>query len=143
MVSRVKISSAGELDALVGQHITGEIPEMRWQDSHGLFEFESELDALEAIQDVYYQRFLPAVDWSKTEIMSIETYRPYSCDLTCTIQVVEKMSAAGKPLFLMTDRGQWLASFGDDQPAMARDAAAAICVAALLSCGVDVQLERL
>ena len=44
-----RVKSLGELDALVGEHVMQEAPEVYWEDIHGYFQFHSEVEARQAI----------------------------------------------------------------------------------------------
>jgi hypothetical protein len=42
---------------MVGQFVIGEIPSIHWEDSQGFFRFDSEEEALESLNDIYFQLF--------------------------------------------------------------------------------------
>ena len=84
-------------DALVGTHVTGEAPEIMWEDSHGHFQFETEAEARQAIADPYYQQFLPEVDWAKTVVRQVRIFRPYCSDPAAIWAVVDKATTAHGP----------------------------------------------
>ena len=138
--SHRRIRSLCELDELVGEHITGEIPLTQWEDSHAVFRFDTEEEAREAINNPYYQLFLPDVDWSKTELIKISIYRRYSSDLFTAWEVVEKLGG-DKGLRLNKERGRWMAEFEGSQNAVARSVPVAICVAGLRAKGVKVEVD--
>ena len=46
---RMRVASLAQLDALVGEYVTGDEPEVAWQDSYGLFRFSTRDEAEEAI----------------------------------------------------------------------------------------------
>jgi hypothetical protein len=60
-----RVVSAADLEALIGEHVTGDGIEEYGVDPHGLFQFATEVEAHDALSDPLFQRFLPAVDWSK------------------------------------------------------------------------------
>src|SRR5688572_30652613 len=146
-----RISSIAELNALVGQYVTEEVPEKYWEDSHGYFQFHSELEARRAIRDPYYQRFLMAVDWSKTVIREVQVFRPYAADPEANWQMCEKAILRFGPMRLSREMGRWHAAFGIHAVGDARSPMITICLAALRATGVcfvidhdriDFQLER-
>ncbi len=140
----IRIASAADLDAFIGQHIIGAEPEVFWEDSHGHFQFDTEEEARLALKDPYYQRFLPDVDWAKTIVRKVLAYRPYCADPPLIWSVVEKASAMHGSLMIWREGGRWHAAFGFHPPADARTAAVAICLAALRACGLvlDVNHDR-
>lgn len=142
---RIRIASIAELDALVGVHVTGETPELWWEDSHGHFQFETEEEALIAIADPYYQRFLPDVDWSKTVVRQVKTFSPYCSDASAIWTVVDKATTAHGPLLTWREQGRWHAAFGSNADAEARTPNVAICLAALQACKLklDVNHDRI
>ena len=58
-IERIRVGSLSELDALVGSRLTGETPTIHWEDGHTHFVFSSVEEALESLQDPYYQHFKP------------------------------------------------------------------------------------
>jgi|GEM_PF-1302348 len=138
----IRIGSAAELDALVGQHITGEEPEIFWEDSHGQFQFDTEEEARRALVDPYFQRFLPDVDWSQTVVRQVCAYRPYCAEPGLIWLVIEKAAATYGSLVCWRDHGRWRASFGGHPPADARTSAVAVCLAALRACGFDTEVNH-
>lgn len=143
--NQIRIASVAELDALIGVHVTGETPEVMWEDSHGHFQFETEAEALIAIADPYYQQFLPDVDWSMTVVRQVRIYRRYSSDPFVLWSVVEKATAAHGVLQVWREMGLWCATFGSNPSATARNPAVAICLAALHACKLkfDVNQDRI
>ena len=143
--NRIRIASVAELDALVGIHITGETPEVMWEDSHGHFQFETEAEALIAIADPYYQQFLPDVDWAKTVVRQVKIYRLYCSDPGEICIVVDKATTAHGPLLTWREQGRWHAAFGSNADAEARTPSVAICLAALTACKIkfDVNHDRI
>ena len=144
-LNRIRVASAAELDALVGAHVTGEAPEVMWEDSHGHFQFETEAEALQAVADPYYQRFLPEVDWAKTVVRQVKIFRPYCSDPAVIWTVVDKATIAHGPLLTWREQGRWHAAFGSNADAEARTPAVAICLAALQACKLtlDVNHDRI
>jgi hypothetical protein len=139
IVHSPKIRSLTELDALVGELVVGETPSIHWQDSQGLFEFESEQEALDSLRDPFFQRFLPNVDWT-TAIVEVKSYRNYSSDLAAALEVVESLNLQGKKLILAKENGRWAAKFGTATGAASLNAMVAICVAALSATGIEAEL---
>ena len=137
-----RVTSVAELEWLVGTHVTGEVPEIYWEDSHGHFQFGTEDEAKAAVADPYYQQFLPAVDWSRTVIRKVQVYKPYCSDTAAFWQVVEKASEAHGPLSLGRRHGRWSAAFGKGAKKDARMASVAICLAALDVRGVLIEIDH-
>lgn len=136
------IATLLELDAFVGEHVAGELPEVYWEDSHGYFQFESEMEALRAICDPFYQRFLPDVDWSSTVVRQVRLYKRYSADPAANWQLVEKASGRFGPMLMWREHGRWHAAFGSHADADARTPTVAICLAALGAAGLSVKVEH-
>jgi hypothetical protein len=122
--------------------VTGEVPEVFWADSHGHFQFATEGEARDAVNDPYYQGFLPDVDWTQTVIRKINVYRSYCSDPVALWKVIEKASERLGPLSIVKKQGRWLASFGSARTMDARTAAVAICLAALDAGGVAVEINH-
>jgi len=139
---RVRIATLRELDALVGEHLAGEVPEVYWEDAHAVLRFETEYEAVEAMRKKKEQMNLPKVDWASTEIVQIKLYRPYSSDMGVAWTVIEKINTALHPLQMFRDKGQWHAAFGDDKISVARSSAVALCLAGLMAIGIEVELDR-
>lgn len=138
----IRVASATELDALIGQHVTYEEPEIYWEDSHGQFQFATEEEARRALHDPYYQRFLPEVDWTKTIVREVRAYRPYCAEAALIWIVVEKASLHCGSLGVWKDQGRWHAAFGPHPPGVARTANVAICLAALRACGIHPEVNH-
>ncbi len=138
----IRIASAADLDALVGQHVTGEAPEIYWEDSHGQFQFETEAEARRALHDPYYQHFLPEVDWTKTIVREVRAYRPYCAEAALIWVVVEKATANYGSLGVWRENARWYAAFGPHPPGIARTANVAICLAALRACGINPEVNH-
>lgn len=140
--STQRVSLAADLEALVGMHVTGELPDVFWADSHGHFQFATEHEARDAMNDPYYQQFLPDVDWTQTVIRKVNVYRPYCSDPAALWKVIEKASERHGPLSVVKKQGRWWASFGKAGTLDARTAAVAICLAALDAAGVGVEINH-
>jgi hypothetical protein len=137
-----RVKSAADLDALVGIYVTGEKPEVFWVDSHGHFQFATEADAREAVNDPYYQQFLPEVDWAQTVIQKVNAYRPYSSDPAILWTVVESAAEKHGVLSVFRKHGLWWAAFGKGEKKSSRTVAVAICLAALDAAGVEVEINH-
>jgi hypothetical protein len=136
-----KIRTLTELDALVGEFVIGEIPATHWEDSQGLFRFETEEEALESLNDIYFQLFLPNLDWSQTVFVEIKSYRRYSSEFACTIEVVEKLASEGRRLSVTKENGRWVADFGSARSATAWSLPVAICAASLQATGIKAEVD--
>jgi hypothetical protein len=141
-LTTVQISSAVELDALVGQRITDEDPEIYWEDSHGQFQFATEAEARRALMDPYYQRFLPDVDWSTTVIREVRAYHRYCADPDRIWTVIDKASTRWGAMFIWREFGRWRVAFGSNPSEDARTPAVAICLAALRAAGVLFEVHH-
>ena len=137
-----RVTSVAALEALVGAHVIGEVPEVFWEDSHGHFQFATRDEVKAAVADPYYQQFLPAVDWTHTVIREVKVYRPYCSDPATVWRVVEKAAEVHGPLSLGRKQGLWSASFGENAKADARMATVAICLAALEAGGIRVAINH-
>lgn len=133
MIPSSKVNSLAELDALVGEHIVRESPEIHWEDSHGTFQFETEAAARKALHDPYYQNFLPDVDWTTTMVREVRIYRCYASDPSAFWKMVAAATELAGPLQIKRERGQWAASFGTNGPICAHSPQIAVCLAALAS----------
>ena len=137
-----RVTTLAELDALVGEHIAMETPEVHWEDSHGTFQFDTEAQAQNAIRDPYYQNFLPDVDWTATRVRQVRIYRPCTTDPVPFWRMVATASEHYGTLALTRERGQWCASFGRGTESRAHSAQIAVCLAALSAKGVKVDLDH-
>ena len=117
-------------------------PEVYWEDSHGCFQFHSEIEARQALKDPYYQRFLPPLDWSHTVIREVRVYAPYSAELRVNWRLAEKAIGEYGPMLVWRDAGRWHAAFGSFSPGQARSPMVAICLGALSAGGVRVQVDH-
>lgn len=134
------MASPADLDALVGVNITRETPEVFWEDSHGHFQFDTEMEARRAIADPYYQRFLPDVDWSHMLVREVRNFRPYCTDPGASWALVEKATARFGSMLVSREHGRWHVAFGAHTSGSARTPAVAICLAALNAAGVAVDV---
>lgn len=137
-----RITCLSELNMLVGTYVTGERPETFWEDSHGYFQFHTEMEARRALSDPYYQRFLPNVDWSCTVIREVRIYRPYASDAVANWQMVEHAVRSHGPVVIWKQGGRWHAAFGTYPPGDGRVPMIAICLAALRACGMELQVDH-
>lgn len=138
---RMRVASLSQLDELVGKHVTGEVPETSWEDSNGLFHFETQNEARDAIRDSYYHRFYPQADWEHAEVVEVKRYHPYSSDLSVAWQVVEQMSSENLGLEMRREGRDWIASFGGNTAVAAQTAPLAICLAGLRTRSIDAVVE--
>jgi hypothetical protein len=138
----IRIASVAMLESLVGSRIVGEVPEVYWADSHGHFQFDTEEEARAAVNDPYYQQFLPVVDWSTTVIEEVRVYRPYCSDCASIWRLVEKAADSHGPLAIVRKRGRWWAAFGRHGKRDARTAPVAVCLAALEAAGIAVEIDH-
>lgn len=137
---RLRVASLRELDALVGRYLTRETPQVFWEEQQVCLRFDSLEEALEAMHDPYFQQFIPEEARQQSSLAEVQEFRPYSSDLTLAWEVVEQLSAELDAFRVWHEKGSWFAVFGDRQPATARSAPVAICLAALLTCGLEVEM---
>ena len=133
---RIRVASLSQLDALVGEYVTGEPPEVAWQDSYGLFRFISREEAEEAIANSYYRLFRPELDWDAATVEEIRRFRSYSSDLMAAWEVVECLGAESRQTEIRRQGDFWRAAFSGTE-AFAATPALAICLAALRARGID------
>lgn len=138
----VKVDSLVALDALVGRYITGEEPQVHWEDSHVHMRFESAQEALEALREPYFQQFIPANLRATTVLREVQSFTPYSSSLDFAWDVVEKIATPRQGLRIWRDRKTWCAAFGEYPAVSARTAPIAICLAALRMRGLEVALTE-
>lgn len=137
----MRLSTLQELDELVGDYITKERPSVQWEDSHGMFRFDTEPEARAAIRNPYYQLYLSNVDWSSATVVEVRTYLAYSSDLKAAWRVVEHLGDAHHAVELRREHGKWVACFGNAMPVIAKSAPVAICLAGLRARGVEVDVD--
>ena len=133
---RVRVASLSQIDALVGDCVMGEPPEVAWQDSYGLFRFNSRLEAEEAIHNSYYQLFRPDLDWDHATIEEVRRFPPYCSDLMAAWSVVEFLTTECRQTEIRRQGDVWRAAFSGSE-AFAATPAMAICLAALRTRGID------
>jgi hypothetical protein len=138
-LERIRIASLTDLDALVGTRLTGETPVTHWEDGHTLFVFSSVEEALESLQDPYYQHFKPLDPNAPRVLREIKEFRRYSTDLSAAWDVVETVSSPVAPLQVACEADRWVASFGKGPAVVAESAPVAICMAALQARGIAVE----
>ena len=130
---------------MVGQFVIGEIPSIHWEDSQGFFRFDSEEEALESLNDIYFQLFLPNLDWSQTwsqtAFVEVKSYRRYSSEFAFTIEVVEKLAGEGRRLSVTKENGKWVADFGPGSNAAAWSLSVAICAASLKATRIKAEVD--
>ena len=135
-LGRVRVASLSQLDALVGEYVTGDAPDVAWQDSHGLFCFNSRDEAEEAIQNSYYRLFRPDLDWDNATVMEVRRFPSYSTDLMAAWEVVERLGAEARQTEIRRQGDIWRAAFSGTE-AFAPSPALAICLAGLRARGID------
>jgi hypothetical protein len=137
---RHRVGTLDELDALVGTYLTGETPQTHWEDSNTQFQFSSVEEALEALDDPFFQQFIPKEEGRSTVLTEVKQYRRYSSDLAVAWDAVERLSANGEPLQVHRDDSRWVAAFGKGPAVTGPSAPVAICLAALRARGIDVEI---
>jgi hypothetical protein len=133
---QVRIASLSQLDALVGEYVTGDAPEVAWQDSYGLFRFTSRPEAEEAISNSYYRLFRPDLDWDIATVEEVRLYPNYSGDLMAAWEIVERLGSETRQTEIRRQGDFWRAAFSGAE-AFASTPAMAICLAALRTRGID------
>jgi len=133
---RIRVASLGQLDALVGEYVTGDSPDVAWQDSYGLFRFSTREEAEEAILNSYYRLFRPDLDWDSATIMEIRRFPAYSSDLMAAWEIVERLGAEARQMEIRRQGDFWRAAFSGTE-AFAATPALAICLAGLRARGID------
>ena len=133
---RIRVATLSQLDALVGEHVTRDEPEVAWQDSYGLFRFTSRDEAEEAISNSYYRLFRPELDWDSATVEEIRLFPSYSSDLMAAWGVVERLGAESRQTEIRRQGDFWRAAFSGAE-AFAGTPAMAICLAALRARGID------
>ena len=132
---RIRVASLGQLDALVGEYVTGDSPDVAWQDSYGLFRFSTREEAEEAILNSYYRLFRPDLDWDSATIMEIRRFPAYSSDLMAAWEIVERLGAEARQMEIRRQGDFWRAAFSGTE-AFAATPALAICLAGLRARGI-------
>jgi hypothetical protein len=141
---RVRISSLRELDALVGTRLTHEVPLTQWEESRTNVLFPTVEDAIEALHDPHFRQFKAGGGEDhepSTVLTEVKEFRRYTRNLDAAWDVVEQVGNAGGALVLHRDGDHWVATFGSGGVVESPSAPLAICVAALLARGVDLDLD--
>ena len=133
---RIRVASLSQLDALVGESVTRDEPEVAWQDSYGLFRFTSRDEAEEAITNSYYRLFRPDLDWDSATVEEVRLYPAYSSDLMAAWAIVERLGDESRQAEIRRQGDFWRAAFSGTE-AFASTPAMAICLAALRTRGID------
>ena len=133
---RIHIGSLGQVDALVGECVTGDAPEIVWQDSYGLFRFSSKDEAEDAIHHSYYRLFRPDLDWDAATVEEVRRFPSYSTDLMSAWGVLERLGSESRQTEIRRQGGYWRAAFSGAE-AFAATPALAICLAALRTRGIE------
>jgi hypothetical protein len=133
---RIHIASLCQLDALIGDYVTGAAPEIVWQDSYGLFHFSSRDEAEDAIHHSYYRLFRPDLNWDAATVEEVRHYPPYSSDLMSAWEVMERLGAESRETEIRRQGNFWRAAFSGAD-AFAATPALAICLAALRARGIE------
>ncbi len=139
-MERLRIASLKELDALVGKYLTKEAPQIFWEEQEVCLRFDSVEEALEAMRDPYFQEFIPKDARSHSSLTEVQEFRAYSSDLSLAWEVVAQLSGDADGFHVRRENGVWLAAFGKRPPSISRSATIAICLAALLARGIEVEL---
>ncbi len=138
---RIQITSLCQLDALVGEFVTGDVPEIVWQDSYGLFNFASRDEAEDAIQHSYYRLFRPDLDWDTATVEEVRRFPHYSTELMSAWEVLERLGAESRQPEIRRQGDFWRAAFAGAE-AFAATPALAICLAALRTRGIEPVLRE-
>ena len=133
------VRSLAELDALVGKYLTGEAPRVHWVDTHTQFQFESVEEAVESINDPFFQQFAQQEGPATTVLMEVREFRRYSAELEIAWELVAHLSHSLEPLLVRRDGEQWQSAFGNREFVSAPTAPVAICLAALRARGIEVE----
>jgi hypothetical protein len=134
-----QVELLAEVDALVGEHVMQDSPEIYWQDSYANLRFESASEALEALRDPYFQLFIPECQRGSTVLAEVRSYPPYSTNLEESLEIISSFSRSGLLFHLRKSKGRWGAAFGEHAEIWGETAPLAICLAALRAKGVEVQ----
>ena len=138
---RISVSSLAELDALVGKYLTGETPHVQWVDTRTLFEFESVEEAVESVNDPFFQQFVEGQSSATTVLMEVRKFRRYSSELTTAWELVAHLTHNLEPLHIWGEGVRWEAAFGNREPIPAQSAPVAVCLAALRARGIEVECQ--
>jgi hypothetical protein len=141
-LARMRVGTLKELDALVGVYLTKETPITYWEEEHACFRFESLEEAEDALNDPYFQHFLPEEKGRSAAFVEVREFPRYSSDLSTAWALVERLSGSAHSLHVRCDKSRWIAAFGDSPAASAFSAATAICLAALRARGIEVEFTQ-
>jgi hypothetical protein len=133
---RIYVATLSQLDALVGECVTGDPPQIVWQDSYGLFHFATRDEAEDAIHNSYYRLFRPDLDWDNATVEEVRRFPHYSSDLMSAWEVLERLAAESRQTEIRRQGESWRAAFSGAE-AFAPTPALAICLAALRTRGVE------
>ncbi len=133
---KIRVATMAQLDALVGEYVTEDPPEIAWQDSYGLFRFTSQEEAEESIHNAYYRLFRPDLDWDSAIVEEVRIYPSYSSDLMAAWTIVERLGEESRQAEIRRQGDLWRCAFSGTE-AFAGTPAMAICLAALRSRGID------
>ena len=139
-MERLRVASLKELDALVGKYLTKETPQVFWEEQQVCLRFDSIEEALEAMHDPYFQQFIPKDARPHSSLTEVHEFRAYSSDLNCAWEVIDQLSTDGEAFQIHKEQGKWCAAFGESAKVASHSAPVAICLAALLARGIDVEL---
>ena len=123
---------------MVGMYLTKEPPVTYWEEQHACFRFESLEEAEDALNDPYFQHFLPQEKGRSAAFVEVREFPRYSSDLSAAWELVDRLSGSVHSLHVRRENSRWIAAFGDSPAATAFSAPAAICLAALRARGIDV-----
>ena len=135
---RFRIRSLRELDALVGERLTGEVPRKYWENAKNHFRFSSLEDALDALDEPLFLALVSdEADTKPALITEVKEFRAYSSDLNNAWNVVDCINI---PLLMRREHEQWRAIFGETS-ALGRTPAIAICIAGLRANGIELEYD--
>ena len=135
---RLRIRSLRELDALIGEQLTGEVPRKHWENARNHLRFPSLEDALDALEEPLFLALVPDEAEAKPALIrEVKEFRTYSSDLNNAWNVVECVDA---PLLMRREAERWRAAFGETS-AFGRTAAIAICIAGLRAHGIELEYD--
>ena len=137
----IRVRSLAELDALVGKYLTGETPRVHWVDTRTHFQFESVEEAVESMNDPFFQHFVQGKDPAATVLMEVREFRRYSSELPTAWELVAHLSHSREPLLMRRDGEKWQGAFGSREFISAHTAPVAICLAALRARGIEVECQ--
>lgn len=137
----VCIRSLPELDALVGKYLTGETPRVQWVNTKTEFRFDSVEEAVESMDDPFFQQLTQYEEPATTVLMEVREFRAYSSELAIAWELVAHLTHKIEPLLMRRTGENWEGAFGNREFITAPTAPVAICLAALRSRGVEVECQ--